>query len=398
MRLNPRILNKEVQLFLDQHLHSELDRLIFQGSPFEEVSVQELAEQIQSRRKCRVKLPLWWSTPGIVYPHPVSIEQSSSERAARYKAGLVQGKQMIDLTGGYGVDAYFFSRNFEQVTHVESDRSLHEIAKHNMQMLNAENVECVFGDSIEFLRSTQENYDLIYVDPSRRGNHKERVFRLEDCSPDLTVILDLLLSRCDRLLVKLAPFIDISHALGQLRNVEEVHVVAIDNEVKELLFLVAESSVEAPVVKAVHLFKDQIDILEKRSELDFEIQYGPVKSFLFEPNAAIRKAGIYASLAQQLKLEKLHPNSHLFTGDALIDFPGRTFRVRKQLAYRPKKLRKELGLNQAHITTRNFRESVASIRKRTGIKDGGEAYLFFTTDHKGKALVLCCDKVDISET
>ena len=166
-------------------MDSDLNRMILKGSPFENISVQELAQQIQSRRKCRLKLPLWYKTEGIVYPPTLNIEQSSSEKAAQYKASLIDGDKMIDLTGGFGVDAFFFSSKFDRVVYVEMNSELQEIVKHNLKVLNAKNVDCLLGDSIEYLKSIDEKFDWIYVDPSRRGGQEERVFRLEDCSPNL---------------------------------------------------------------------------------------------------------------------------------------------------------------------------------------------------------------------
>lgn len=383
-----------MQSFLEEHLDSDLHRLILKGSPFENISVQELAEQIQSRRKCRLKLPLWWKTPGVLYPPSLNIEQSSSEKAAEYKASLVSGHRMIDLTGGFGVDSFYFSKRFDHVVYVEIDRELQEIVKHNLMILNVYNVDCIPGDSIEFLKSSDEKFDWVYVDPSRRGNGQERVFRLEDCTPNLLENLDLIMSKAGGVLLKLAPFMDISQALNQLKNVKEVHVLAIDNEVKELLFLISEKGAETTTIKAVNLTQNRTDVVASEIGSMSEIDYGTVSTYLYEPNAAIRKAGLYPTLSSQYKLDKIHPNSHLFTGKELVDFPGRVFRVIKQIKYSPKRVRKELGLKRANITTRNFQESVAEIRKRTGLKEGGEDYLFFTTDHHNISIVLQCAKAN----
>lgn len=387
--MNTYILNKEVQSFLDEHKDSDLDRLIFKGSPFENITVQELAEQIQSRRKCRNKLPLWHNTAGIVYPSTLNIEQSSSEKAAQYKASLISGEKMMDLTGGFGVDSFYFSRKFDRVAHVEMNRELHDIVKHNLKkVFDVENLECLPGDSIEVLKSTHETFDWIYVDPSRRGNVQERVFRLEDCSPNLVDNLDLILSKTGRILVKLAPFLDISQAIKQLKKVEEVHILAINNEVKELLFLIDKNNTQSVKIKSVNLLKDRMDVLSGEYDSATTNNFGPLRTFLYEPNAAIRKAGLYSALSTRYNLDKIHPNSHLFTGEELVDFPGRVFRVKKKINYNPKKMRRELGLARANITTRNFHDSVAQIRKRTGIKDGGEDYLFFTTDYQGNSIVI----------
>jgi 16S rRNA G966 N2-methylase RsmD len=387
-----------VQSFLEEHLDSDLHRLILNGSPFENISVQELAEQIQSRRKCRLKLPLWWKTPGIIFSPSLNIEQSSSEKAAEYKASLVSGHSLIDLTGGFGVDSFYFSKRFDRVVYLEIDRGLQEMVRHNLKILNVDNVECIPGDSIEFLKSRDEKFDWVYVDPSRRGNEQERVFRLEDCTPNLLENLDLIMSKAGSALIKLAPFMDISQALNQLKNVKEVHVLAIDNEVKELLFLISAKGAETTTIKAVNLTQDRTDVVASEIGSMSEINYGPVSTYLYEPNAALRKAGLYPTLSSQYKLDKIHPNSHLFTGKELVDFPGRVFRVIKQIKYSTKRVRKELDLKRANITTRNFQESVAEIRKRTGIKEGGEDYLFFTTDHQNISIVLQCRRANASES
>ena len=379
-------------------MDSDLSRMILKGSPFENVSVQELAQQIQSRKKCKLKLPLWYKTKGIVYPPTLNIEQSSSEKAAQYKASLIEGKRMIDLTGGFGVDAFFFSSKFDRVVYVEMNRELLEIVRQNLKVLNAGNVDCLLGDSIEYLKSVDEKFDWIYVDPSRRGGQEERVFRLEDCSPNLIENMELILSKSDRVLLKLAPFMDISKALSQLNNVGEVHVVAVNNEVKELLFLINGEKPELTRIKAVNLLKGRTDIVESETGSECEINYGPVGAFLYEPNAAIRKAGLYSAVAANYNLNKIHPNSHLFTSDELVDFPGRVFRVKRKIKYSPKRIRKELGLKKANITTRNFHDSVAQIRKRTGISEGGEDYLFFTTDYEEKSIVLVCSKAEIIQS
>lgn len=387
-----------MQSFLEQHQDSDLNRLILKGSPFDSVNVQELAEQIQARRKCRLKLPMWSIAPGIVFPSSLNIEQSSSEKAAQYKASLVSGKRMIDMTGGFGVDTLYFSKKFDRVTHVEIDRALHEIVDHNLKILNVGNVDCILGNSLELLSTNNENFDWIYLDPSRRGSGQERVFQLEDCSPNVIENLDLILSKTDRVLLKLSPFMDISKALNQLKNVEEVHALAINNEVKELLFLINIKKSQPATIKAVNLTQGAMDVLESEPGLRREINYGPVKAFLYEPNAAIRKTGLYSELSSRYNLNKIHPNSHLFTGEELIDFPGRAFRVKKQIKYSRKSVRKELGLTRANITTRNFYESVAQIRKRTKIQEGGEDYLFFTMDHRAKPIVIHCTKAEIPES
>ena len=393
--MNARLLHRDVQEFLNEHLDKDLDRVIFKGSPFAGITVQELAGQIQSKRKCKVKLPTWYRTPGIVYPPKLSIEQASSEKAAQYKASLVSGDHLADLSGGFGVDAYFFSQGFNQVLYCEANEDLMQIAEHNFEVLGAKNISCLSDDSMRHLKNSKESYDWIYLDPARRNDARERVFLLEDCSPNILENLDLLLSRANGLLLKLSPLLDISRAAEQLGCVEEIHVLALDNEVKELLFLVNKEPVAPVRIHAVNLKGDLSETFSSEWESDdTPVCYGPAKAFLYEPNAAILKAGLFKQVAREFKLTKLHPNSHLYSSDELIPFPGRRFAVEKQMKYSPKKIRKELGSTRAHITTRNFHESVAAIRKRTGLREGGNHYLFFTTDHEGRPLVLFCSKAD----
>jgi 16S rRNA G966 N2-methylase RsmD len=393
--VNEHILNSEVQAFLDEHLYKDLDRILFKGSPFLDIRVQELVEQIQSKRKCKTKLPTWYRTPGIYYPPKISVEQASSETAASYKASLVSGKNLADLSGGFGVDAYFFSKKVEQVHYFEINEELTSIAEHNFRVLGAGNLFCSNENSMQFLRGSNKTFDWIYLDPARRSGSRERVFLLEDCSPNILESTDLLLSRSDRVLLKLSPLLDISRAVNQLSGVEEVHVLAIDNEVKELLFLLGKDQTEKPIIHAVNIKGQTRHILSSEINIRASMPaFGPVRDYLYEPNAVVLKAGLFNEIAHQYPVAKLHPNSHLYTSEKLIDFPGRRFVVKKQMKYSPKKIRKELGLARAHVTTRNFFESVASIRKRTGLREGGDDYLFFTTDHSGRPQVLVCAKAD----
>ena len=391
--MNPHILNRDVQNFIADHLEKNLDRTILKGSPFSEVSMMELAQQIESKNRCRKKLPTWFREKGLVFPPRLNIEQASSERAAEYKASLVSGNILADLSGGFGVDSFFFSKRMQHVIHCEIDPDLHTIAKHNFLKLEAENITCVNQDSMDYLKQSDQTFEWIYLDPGRRHNQKDRVFQLEDCSPNILENLDLILSKTDQVLLKLSPFLDIASAIDQLKPVAEVHVLAVDNEVKELLFLLRKGTATDIPIIAVNITSEQKDIMSSKFKTDVSKPlFGPAGVFLYEPNAAILKAGLFNAVAIKYHLTKLHPNSHLYTSDDLIPFPGRRFKVKQQIKYSPKKIKRQLGLTKANISTRNFHESVAQIRKRTGLKEGGTDYLFFTTDHSGHPIVLVCDK------
>ncbi len=367
--------------------------MILKGSPFDEITIQQLAEQVLSKSKCKIKLPSWFQTKGIYYPKPVNIEQTSSEITAHYKSNLVSGKSLIDLTGGFGVDSYYFSKKIDQVIHCEKDRDLSEIAAYNFRVLAAQNTNCENRDGIALLKNNETQYDWIYVDPSRRNASKDKVFKIEDCLPDVALHLDIFLQRSSHIMIKLSPFLDISATINSLKFVKEIHIVAVKNEVKELIFLIEKHYVGPTNLKAVNIVNKTLDTFEGSFPSHDEAAYSLPKKYLFEPNSAILKSGLFNEVSNQLKLYKLHVNSHLYTLDKIIDFPGRSFEIQSVNRYNKKLIKKIFGFAKANITTRNFHESVAQIRKKIGFKEGGDDYLFFTTDLEDKAVVIHCKKV-----
>lgn len=391
--MNKDLLHKDVQYFIDHNLKKDIPAMILKGSPFKDLSIQELAEQIISKSKCRNKLPSWFDAKRIYYPKPISIEQTSSEVAAQYKADLVSGRLMIDVTGGFGVDSYYFSKKMDRVIHCEIDPELSEIAAHNFQILKADNISCLKGDGIEFLKTSSDIFDWIYVDPSRRNDHKEKVFLLEDCIPDVPGNLDLLLDRSKRIMLKLSPVLDIQAAIRSLKFVKEIHVIAMRNEVKELLIIIEKDNKKQIMIKTLNIGKDGQDYFESIYRQDEPSPISSPQKYLYEPNTAILKAGLFNEVSKELNVFKLHKNSHLYTSENLTPFPGRSFLIKGVYKYSPKKIKKKLALEKANITIRNFQETVAQIRKRTGIKEGGEDYLFFTTDAANRAIVIHCKKV-----
>ncbi len=390
--MNRSLLHKEVQAFIRSNEGTDLQTLVLKGSPFPGIESKELAEQIQSRSKCKAKLPTWFQTEGIYYPKKIHVEQSSSEITASYKAGLVTGSELIDLTGGMGVDSFYFSKKVAQVTHCEVDRELHEIAEHNFKALGACNVHCHHVEGIQWLQEQSRSASWLYVDPSRRDTKKGKVFLLEDCQPDVTRHQELLFGSADNLLLKLSPMMDIQAACRQLRFIRQIHVVAVDNEVKELLLLLNKGYEGKIQVHTINFTKNGVERFEAPQSANVRSSYSDPLKYLYEPNAAILKAGFFNEVSDQLNVYKLHDNSHLYTSNDLIEFPGRRFLVQAHGKYDPKRLRREYPLAKANITTRNFRESVAAIRKRSGIAEGGDDYLFFTTGPDNRALVIHCKK------
>lgn len=391
--MNKLILNTGVQDFINKNLNTDIMSVLLLGNQFPGVDQKEVAQQIQAKKKCLEKLPTWFHTPQIYYPDKLNIEQCSSEPTARYKAGLVQGKRLMDLSGGLGVDSYFLSKKMESVLHCEINPKLSDIAAHNFEVLGRHNIKCLPCDGIEYLREHPQKFDWIYADPSRRDNQKGKVFLLKDCLPDIPGNLKLIFERTDRLLLKCSPMLDIKGGIGELESVREVHVLAMENEVKELLFLLERGFVGEPGIRTVNLGRtgEQHFGFTLAEEQESQSKFGHTSTYLYEPNAAILKAGGFKSIGQAHRLDKLHPHSHLYTSHELVDFPGRRFRVEAKLPYSKKSMR-GLGLEKANISVRNFPQSVAQLRKRHSIGDGGDDYLFFTKDLEEGLIVLHCKK------
>lgn len=391
--MNPIILLPEVQQFISAHLKTDTSKLLFKGSPFEGVTIQELVSQIISKNKCEKKLPKWYQTSNLYYPPKIHIEQTSSAITASYKASLVSGDSLIDITGGFGVDCYYFSKVIQKVTHCELDSRLSTIVKNTYKQFNTKNITLFSGDGISYLKTTSSKFDWIYIDPSRRDTSNSKVFLLKDCVPNVPDNLNLLFSKSDAILIKNSPILDLSKTIEELRFVKEIHIVAVQNEVKELLFLLEKNYNESIQIKTINFAKNKIQLFDFEYNNTKTSIYVSPKKYIYEPNSAILKSGGFHEVSAQYNLEKLHQHSHLYTSNDCIEFPGRTFIVQHTGSYDRKEIQKLLPENKANITTRNFPESVAQIRKKTKIKDGGSSYLFFTTDKDNKRIFLLCSQV-----
>lgn len=391
--MNNKILNTEIQQFINENLKTDITKLVLKGSPFEAVSIQEISEQIVAKSKSKNKLPTWFKTKNIYFPNKLNIEQTSSEIAAKYKSELVSGDSLIDITGGFGIDSYYFSQKVNKVTHCEINEELSKIVSHNLKQLNNNNIQTFIGDGLNILEQSTSKFDWIYVDPSRRNHIKGKVFLLEDCLPNIPVNIDFIFNKTSNILLKLSPILDISSAINELKFVKEVHVVAIENEVKELLFIVEKNYNLNIQIKTINYTKTNIHYFNFNLNEASLANYSEPKKYLYEPNTAILKAGAFQQISAQLNIDKLHQHSHLYTSNNLIEFPGRRFKIENCIPYNKKQLIKLTPSKKANITIRNFPESVAQIRKKTKLKEGGNQYLFFTTDLNNNHLVLICEKV-----
>lgn len=396
--MNTKILQPKVQQYIQDNLKSEITKLILKGSPFDSIEVQELAKQIIAKQKSIKKLPTWFSADTIYYPPKLSIEQTSSEITAKYKASLVSGDTIIDITGGFGVDAYYFSKQFKSVTHCEINEELSTIVKHNYQQLKADNITTFAGNGFDYLKETSQIFDCIYVDPARRNDVKRKVFLLKDCQPYIPPKIDFFFTKTKQILVKVSPILDISNTISDLKNVKEVHIVAVNNEVKELLFLLEKNYNKNVQVKAINFQKQEVQKFEFPINEKAHSTYSEPLAYLYEPNAAILKSGGFHQISKKLNVFKLHQHSHLYSSTKPIDFPGRSFKILNIIPYDKKELKKILPEKKANITSRNFSKTVAQFRKETKIKDGGEIYIFLTTNLNNKQILVICKKHRISLT
>ena len=391
--LNERILQQDIQEHINNHLKSDIHKLILKGVPFEGVTVQEVANQVICKQKSEKKLPSWFGTKNIYYPPKVSIEQTSSETAAKYKASLVSGKRLIDLTGGFGVDSFYFSSTFNTVIHCEINTKLSKIAAHNFKQLNKTNITCLAENGIEYLKKSSDSFDVIYLDPSRRSDSKGKVFLLKDCEPNIPKYIDLLLNKTKTILIKNSPILDITSAIKELKFVKEIHIVAIRNDVKELLYLLEKEYNGEIKINTINFSKkntQKFNFLFNKKTIS---SYQEPLDYLYEPNAAILKSGGFHEITAQLDVYKIHQHSHLYTSKKNIKFPGRGFKILAVLPYDKKKIVKLLPNKKANITTRNFHKSVAQIRKELKIKDGGDDYLFFTRNLHNTFSCIYCKKL-----
>ncbi|GAA4014813.1 SAM-dependent methyltransferase [Hymenobacter fastidiosus] len=386
--------------YVAEHLHDDPAQLALQARRYPNLPVPDLVRQIQARQKARTKLPIWADNPDLIFPPALSVEQASSARTAAFKADLVNGQRLVDLTGGFGVDACCFATRIPEVHYVERDPALVAVVRYNLQQLGVTNVHCHGGDALQFLKSTPDTFDWIYLDPARRDTADRKIYRLQDCEPDVLRLLPLLLHKGNRILLKTSPMLDIEQALLELKQVRRLWVVAVDNECKEVLYELGPEPAVDPERYTVNLLRNgqqQEFRLNKARETRAVARYAePLpQGYLYEPNVAVLKAGGFRSVGTAFELLKLHQHSHLYMSDTLREeFPGRIFRILAAEKYDRKKLRAHLGPEgRAHVTTRNFPDSVAEFRQHTGIREGGHIYLFATTDLRGRLVVMVCEKV-----
>jgi hypothetical protein len=393
--------NEQERTFLVQHVdHNEADYFKLQQAGVA-ISSRNLMHQLQSRRKAKSKWPFLFQHEAIVYPPALNQEQSSSEQSARFKASLVSGDTFIDLSAGMGIDSFFLSESFKHGILVERDEQLARITAHNFAVLQRTNIQIASGmDASVFLKEYDKKVDLIYIDPARRNQAGLKTVRWKDCSPNVVELLPNIWKLTSRLMLKASPLLDIEAACNELGEVSDVYVLAINQECKELIFLLQRGWKQPAQVHAVHLHQGIEHRLSAYPETEKAVHVEPasIDQFLYEPNPAIMKAGLFKTIVNLYPVHKLHSNTHLYTSiEKVPSFPGRCFKVLEVMKPDKKNLINRLPEMKANLSLRNFPGSVVALRKQLGLREGGEYYLFATTDSKNqKQLILClkCAETD----
>lgn len=380
--MNEEILAQPVQTYINTHLNADVSKIALAKPLFENVSAAELAGQIAAKKKANYKLPTWFSTDGIYYPPLLSIEQCSSEPTAAYKANLAIGDRLIDLTAGFGVDSYFFSKKVKEVYSCEINPALAVITKHNAAVLKADHSHTLAADGIEFLKDSPLKFDTIYIDPARRS-HSNKVFKLKDCTPDVTSHLPLFLAKAQRCIIKTAPLLDISAGLNELSQVSEIHIISVKNECKELLWVIDKNFEGDPQIICATLnenlktFSFQLEALQTKTT----ISTNTPNAYLYEPDVALLKSGAFNLIAEQFKLEKIHSQSHLYFADEIkTDFLGRIFEIKALLSLN--ELKKEKNL-KGNVIVRNFPERAENLVKKYKIGTSHDDFIIFTQNYTG---------------
>ena len=374
--------NKEVEKFINANLQTDLHSLLLKKSPFAEVSMQEIVQQIKGKKVAQKKFPFLLKE-GIVFPPNLNLEQASSQSTAEFKAQNLKGKKFLDLTSGFGIDAYFLSKNFDEITLIEQNTELLEIVKHNWGIL--ERKANFINDNLEnFLANNQEQFDVIYLDPARRDDHKNKKFLLEDLSPNLLEFQEKLMKFSDQIIIKLSPLIDISYLISVLKNIFKIEIIAVKNEVKELLvFMNSKFETENVEISCTNLESDDVVFsFNFNDEKERNAMFSEPQKFLYIPNNAVLKSGGFNSLSEKFNLKKLHPNSHFYTnGERLEGFPGRVLEIE---IVDSKTIKKGDKFN---IISKNYPLTPEEIKKKYKISEGGNSYLIFTQTQKGKIIL-----------
>ncbi|MEZ7526501.1 THUMP-like domain-containing protein [Cloacibacterium normanense] len=363
-----KLLNQEIQKYINANLNADLHSLLLKKSSFPEVSIQELVQQIKGRKVAEKKFP-FLNQENIIFPPNLNLEQASSQDTADFKKQFFKGKKFIDLTCGFGIDAYFLSQNFEKITLIEQNTELLDIVKHNWEVLGRK-ANFINQKLENFLTNNKEKFDLIYLDPARRDNHNRKVFLLEDLSPNIIEIQEQLSDISPEILIKLSPLIDIQHLVASLKNIYKIWIIAVKNEVKEVLVYLKKKE-NRPEIYCINLQSTEPEFhFNLDDEKNCQSEFSAPKKYIYIPNNSVLKSGAFNLVSEKFGLRKLHQNTHIYTSEEKIEyFPGRIFETEE---INSKAIKKG---EQFNIITKNFPLKPEEIKKKYKIKDGGNHYL-----------------------
>jgi 16S rRNA G966 N2-methylase RsmD len=395
-------ITKEIDDFIEEHKEESIDKLVlkirnqFEGDP------QFIINQINGRKKVAEKIPSWAKVKGLIFPSVTSFEQSSSELTSRYKASLVGGNTLLDLTGGFGVDTYFFSKRMNNVVYFEKDEALLEYTKHNFEVLKVQNIDLHLGDSTELIATFNEEIDWIYIDPSRRTSDNDKIVTMEDSIPNIIQLKDTLFRKASNILLKLSPMLDLNQIVKKLVDVEKILVVAVKNECKEILVHLKKKTTSAitliPIVGVNIKNREEINEFysdfEQRKTVNNKVNIQSPGIFIYEPNKAILKAGVQNHLAGKMGIGKLSNNSNFFTADQQLEnFPGRIFKKIDIIKPKKKLIRKFLDEGKANVIARNFPLKASQIYERYKIVPGGKNYFLATKLDNNDNVIIICNRI-----
>ncbi len=376
--------------FIREHINSDTSKLALSCSQAQGIRVKFVLDQIAGRQRIKQKLPAFYSSFDLILPKSISLEQCSSEQTAEYKAAITEYASSADLTGGMGIDSLALAKNAHRHLYIENNAELCRTFEYNAKILNIENIEIINADALDYLSRADNLPDLVYFDPSRRGTGGRKTYFIEDTEPNAVEILKYISGSGSKVLIKTSPLLDISRAAIQLGCVSEVHVVSVENECKELLLLLDFQNTEQAGYFAVDFGRDGISKTELTGRSITRAEISTPRRYIYEPNASLMKLGFWNETAELYSLAQLAPNTHLFTSEEYImDFPGRVFSISAVEKFDKKNILHHLPEGKANIAIRNFPMSVAEIRRKTGIKEGGDIFVFAVrlADNSGAAII-----------
>ena len=385
--------NNEIQQFVCDQEYADIHTLLLNPPKLIQPWKKEIIAQLVARKKCKTKLPLWYQTPNIYYPPPLSIEQSSSAPTAQYKGKLVEGTVLYDLTGGMGIDCMALAVNFNTSNYVEYNKDLCHRFSINQKLLGQGHINIQYQSAEDALAHIKTS-DVIYIDPARRNVDQKKICEFDDCTPNIKPLISELRKKSKSIMIKASPMMDLSKGLLDLGPVAEIHIISVRNECKEIVFIIKNKNYPPPTLHCVNLDSLhpplQGNLTEEKS---LSIEYCMPKNIILDPNTSILKAGLFKTIGHRYGLSKIAINTHFYTSDEkLKDFPGRQFEVIGPL--NKKNVKKLLPTGKANVITKNYPLSAGKLKVQWGLDDGGSYFVLGFRDQENVAQCWLTKKID----